>query len=130
MQAVNVNDVMLDPLAGFLPVMQLPGNADTFIESIATRLMVCIGREKTVLLREQLRKESNKIGFDKKCYIINELLYEFRKAAPRKSLVDEKEIQNKWIAKVISKMGQDTGLEFFTKLNEHRANREKQGEIS
>jgi len=113
---------MSDPLAGFLPVVQLYNNASTLIESIVLRLAVCSSRKQSSLIREQLRKESNEIGFDKNAYMINELLYEFRLAKGKVDLTFEGVVVNNWVAKIISKKGEDAGLDF---LNTLKANREK-----
>ncbi|MEO6610738.1 MAG: hypothetical protein ABIT05_01355 [Chitinophagaceae bacterium] len=96
--------------------MQLPGQADTFIDSIMTRLRVCIDRKKVLLLREQLRKESNKIGFDKKQYIINELLRELRKAIGDHNEAFEMILLKNWTTKIISQYGEDRGLAFYNQV--------------
>lgn len=120
---VNVNDLMLDPLAGCLPIMKVHGQANNFIEAIALRLTVCMDRKRVLLLRDQLRKESNKIGIDKRSYIINELLHEFRKFTTKPGENYEKKVTEDWVAKIISKEGPDKGLDFYNQLKANRESR-------
>jgi hypothetical protein len=104
--------------------MQVPGQADTFIDAVMTRLRVCMDRKKALLLREELRKESNKIGFDKKQYIANELLRELRIEMGEHREAFETLVLKNWTSKVIAKHGEDKGLTFYNKVVALRAERE------
>lgn len=120
METVNVNDLLLDPLAGCLPIMQQLQNAETMADAIVLRLRLCADKKASASLEKQIKKEA-KAGLPKYCeYLVNELQYELRKAMGKNDA--EPEILNKWAAYLVKRHKTDDVLDFIYAV---KINREK-----
>lgn len=125
MQATNSNELMLDPLAGCLPIMQTPGSDQNFISSVLMRLRLCTSAKISESIFEQVKKEAKRSGIYPSEYIINELLYEFRKARRKHEESFEVVVLKNWTSKVIRRHGEDAGLVFFKVVSAAREKRKR-----
>lgn len=122
MQAANANELMLDPLAGCLPIMQFPGNVENFVSSLVLRIQVCRTRKIGEELEVQIRKEAKHAGIERGEYLVNELLHELRMAMIEKNPSFEELVLKNWTKTAIVKYGEDVGLKLFEFV---RSNRQK-----
>ena len=125
MQAININTLMDNPLAGCLDLMQESYNVQNFKSSVTLRLALFTSRTVAQGISNQIEKESlacKPIRIVCNEYIVNELLFEYRLAQGKNNLSFENLVLKKWVAKIISSNGADAGLDF---LNALKSNREK-----
>ena len=123
MQAVNVNELMLDPLAGCLPVMQMPGNIENMIDSISLRIRVCTPGKTANKLVTSIKKEAKNSLVTYGEYAVNELLFELRQALQAKA--NETDILNRWAGMLMKKHKTDEVLDFINGLKRARKDRLK-----
>jgi hypothetical protein len=124
MQAINVNQLIEDPLAGYSVILKEPGNFETFRKSVEMRLSLLTGDTTTKILscdieNESLNPEVKKIS---QIYFVNELLYEYRCARGTTPDIEHR-ILMRWIKKVMKSHGEDAGLDLYNYVTRNRGDR-------
>lgn len=123
MQAINVNTLMDDPLAGSVVAEMADGPYNTFLGAVQTRLRLLTSTQFTNEITDTIFEEFRPIRKIHRDYFVNELLYEFRLAKGNQDPAFENAVMKNWVAKIISKKGQDAGLDFLNLLKHNREKR-------
>src|SRR5689334_20422578 len=123
MQSINAVNLMDDPLAGCLPVMQMVTNAETFLRSVMLRMRLFYSEDTCQKICDRIIEESKQTVLYQYEYVINEILFEFNEAKRNLQPFEPQLSLQAWITDIIARYGQDTGIEFFKYVKTNRINR-------
>jgi len=125
MQAVSMQGLWDDPLAGCWPIVQETANGTNMLRSLLLRLRIYYSEGTATKIGDQIIKESHHITINRWEYIINECLYELRIPGKGYSLEFETDLLNKWIADLITRYDQDQVLEWVVMVKRNREQRKR-----
>lgn len=112
---------MGEPLAGCMDIFKYGLNCKTFIDSVALRLALFVGRANSEIIVNEIEIESENCAINPYEYSVNEILYEFRRNKSTYDYSFEQVVLINWTKKVSKEHGDDAGIEFYSRV---KANRE------
>lgn len=114
-------DLMDDPLAGCLYFMQEEGNAKNFLGSVLLRLRLFYTEDVCNKLADTLIDQSDHVQISRWEFVINETLYEFRKAQKSFDTMKEAVTLNDWATDLMLRYHEDMVLDFVGVVKRGRA---------
>ena len=120
-----IRDFLDDPLLGCDENVLIPSNTYNVYHSVLLRLRLFHPGERARELADRIADECEATGLEPGEYLINEILYEMRRAQRTFNPAFEEVVLKNWTKLVLKKYGEDVGLSFYTRLKEVRESRKR-----
>lgn len=116
----RIPDLLDDPLLGCDDLLAIQSNAINVYHSALLRLRLFYPGDKAKDLAERIADEAPETQLRTMEYVINEVLYEIRRAQQTFNPVFEELVLKNWTSKVLKQYGEDIALPFIIRLKAAR----------
>ncbi len=120
-----VSSIMEDPLAGCLPLMRVESNAQNMLGSMLMRLRIFYSEPEANTISESIIAEVKNISIYHWEYVINEVMFEFRRVQKKWSEQYEENILNQWTTDLLKRHQEDAVWSFFRQVKANRLSRKR-----